>query len=105
VGIFQVQALISLATTADGGLSVFLPSSTRSFLLQFDPGTVVNPETTVGAVVWRSDGREFCPGDQDVKTIIEPWADEAQSLFRVNVPFFLWYGRTVGHGVVVRVQT
>ena len=100
----RARAYLSLLTGADGGLTSPLPAGTRSLLLRFPSGIDLSPEVSIGAVIVPMGGRALCPGDRDLDVELTFWADEAEVFVTAGASFGLWYGRSVGDGMIREVM-
>jgi hypothetical protein len=100
---YRVQAMLTLAPTEEGGLTLPLPAGTRSLLLRFPAVGEANPElVTLGAVLTPQNGTELAPGAV-TETDVLFWSDDARIHATAGASFDLWYGRPVGHGTVTSV--
>lgn len=54
----------------------------------------------IGALASTADGRDFAPSSQHDGACLAFWADEARILVTEGSPFSIWYGGTIGDGVV-----
>ena len=98
-----MEAQIGLTTTESGGLLAPMPSGTHSPILVFPSLDRSGVEEWLGAVIDAADGSALAPGKDQVPVVIRFWADEAAVYATPGSTFRLWYGRTVGTGVVTRI--
>ena len=96
-------ARVSLLPTGEGGLTAPLATGTKSLLLRFASGIEGDPLVTLGAVIDSEDRTPIAPGDRDRDVRLQFWADTAEVFVSNGASFELYYGREVGHGVVLRV--
>ncbi len=97
-------ARVSLLSAAEGGLTASLATGTKSLLLRFASGIEGDPVVTLGAVIDSADRMPIAPGDRDRDVSLTFWAEAAEVFVSIGSPFDLYYGREVGHGVVLDVE-
>lgn len=100
---YRVLATLTLAPTADGGLSAPMPTGTRSLLLRF--ATLEEGQSSpvsLGAVIIPRVAAALTPGEK-LEAEVLFWADEARIYAAPGATFELWYGRVVGSGTVTSV--
>jgi hypothetical protein len=98
-----VEARLKLLPTELGGLRNPIPSGSRSLLLAFARPGPDAEDVKIGAVIDVIGGSALVPGGAEIPVNIRFWADEAAVYATPGVSFTLWYGHTVGTGVVTRV--
>jgi hypothetical protein len=98
-----VEARVGLFPAELGGLRSPVPTGTLSLLLVFPSLEHAAEEVQIGAVIDVIDGPALVPGRDEVPVVIRFWADEAAVYATPGAAFTLWYGGTVGNGVVTRV--
>jgi hypothetical protein len=98
-----VEARLGLLPAESGGMSSPMPTGTRSLLLAFAPVERGAGDVKIGAVIDVIGGLALVPGADEVPVVIRFWADEAAVYATPGASFTLWYGRSVGTGVVTRV--
>jgi hypothetical protein len=54
----------------------------------------------IGALASTADGRDLAPGSQHDGALLTFWDDVARILVTEGSPFSIWYGGTIGDGVV-----
>lgn len=71
-------------------------AGSRSLLYVFDG-------QQIGAQAVTADGRDLVPGSEHTATVLTFWADEARIIVTEGARFSVWYGGTVGDGLVSSV--
>lgn len=98
-----VGARVRLLPAESGGLRGPMPTGTRSLMLVFPSLEDAAEEVQIGAVIDVVGEPALVPGRDEVPVVIQFWADEAAVYATPGAAFTLWYGGTVGSGVVTRV--
>jgi hypothetical protein len=98
-----VEARVGLFPAESGGLRSPMPTGTRSLMLVFPSLEHPAEEVKIGAVIDVIDRPALVPGTVEVPVIMRFWADEAAVYATPGAAFTLWYGQTVGKGVVTRM--
>ena len=90
----ELTAVVDLRLHADAGRAYHLPGDgSRSLLYVFDG-------QQIGAMAVTADGRDLVPASEHEGVVLTFWADEARILVTAGSKFSVWYGGTVGEGIV-----
>jgi hypothetical protein len=98
-----VEAQVELFAAASGGFGSPMPTGTRSLVLAFPSLEHPGEEVKIGAMIDVVGAPALVPGAGLAPVVMRFWADEAAVYAMPGAAFRLWYGRTVGTGVVTRL--
>jgi hypothetical protein len=65
---------------------------------------VFSPDEQIGARARNADGRDLIPGSSHASLRLDFWAPVAEEIVRVGRHFDVWYGGTVGRGVIESIE-
>jgi hypothetical protein len=97
------KARLQLLSAESGGLRSPMPTGTRSLLLAFASLEHEGEDVKIGAVIDVVGSPALEPGTKELPVIMRFWAEEAAVYATPGAAFTLWYGRTVGAGVVTQL--
>lgn len=91
-------AVLSLRTTADGGIRHSWPASTPSFLFLFDG-------MQFGAYIFTADAEPLNPGDMERDVELFFWVPLVRDYAKPGTQFTLIYGdRVIGDGTILVIE-
>jgi hypothetical protein len=102
----RAQARLTLIDDADPARAwAALASGSKSLLFQFAAATESQQDELVslGAMVTTPDQSHLAWGDVDRQVLLNFWGDEARMHVHEGAVFSVWYSRTIGNGVIVKL--
>lgn len=94
----RALAVLSLRTTADGGIRHAWPASTPSFLFLFEG-------VQFGAFILTADAEPLEPGDVERDVELTFWVPLVRDYAKAGAPFTLIYGdRDIGNGTILVIE-
>lgn len=81
-----------------------LASGSNSLLFQFCETSESQQElVSLGAMVTTPDQSPLVWGERDRQVLLNFWDDAARMQVHEGAEFSIWYGRTIGNGVIVKL--